>query len=145
MIEADFSKLENLIKDFSKELYKYPSEVNKFMSSEATATAKSVERQENPEWAKAVRDHSKESWWMPFRKGRYKKSSERDGIKSWWIIKNKVWYERLVNEGHNIVRGKKVVGYVHPTNFIDKGVKSHEETMYNHFEKFVGRFLDAKN
>ena len=145
MIETDFSKLENLIKDFSKELYKYPSEVNKFMQQEVSATAKAVEKQEDARWKVAQRDHSSESWWMPFRKGRYKKSSERNGIKSWWVLKNKVWYERLINDGHRIVRGGKVVGYVHPNNFIDRGVKNYEPTMLNHFENFAGRILNAKS
>ena len=143
MIEADFSSLDNLMKDFSKVMYKYPHDVNKFMQKEVNKTGKAIEKYEKPEYK--VQQNKNTKNWIPFAKGRYKKSSERDGIKSWWILKNKVWYERLVNAGHKIKRNGKVVGVVHPTNFIEKGVKSYEPTLFQHFENFVRGILNAKD
>ena len=139
MIEVDLTDLESLMKDFSTVAYRYPKKVNSFMSRQATNTAKEIEKQEKPQWK--VQQNKKVKDWIPFSKGRYKKSSERDGIKSWWIIKNKVWYERLVNLGHKIMRGKKVVGVVHPTNFIEKGAKSYEPKLIRNFEKLVRGLL----
>ena len=139
MIEVDLSDLEKLAEDFSKIAYMYPKEVNSFMSRQASGTAKEIEKQEKPQWK--TQTHMNAKNWMPFSKGRYKKSSERDGIKSWWIIKNKVWYERLVNLGHKIVRNKKVVGVVHPTNFIEKGAKNYEQKLFRNFEKLVRRLM----
>ena len=135
MIEVDMGDLEKLAEDFSKVAYQYPKKVNSFMSRQALNTAKSIEKQEKPQYK--VQQNKNAKNWIPFAKGRYKKSSEREGIKSWWIIKNKVWYERLVNLGHKIMRGKKVVGVVHPTNFIEKGAKSYEPKLIRNFENLV--------
>ncbi len=139
MIEVDLSDLDKLAKDFSTVAYQYPKKVNSFMSRQASGTAKEIEKHEKPQYK--VQQNKNTKNWMPFAKGRYKKSSERDGIKSWWIIKNKVWYERLVNLGHKIVRNKKVVGVVHPTNFIEKGAKQYEPKLINNFEKLVKGLL----
>ena len=135
MIEVDLSDLEKLANDFSTVAYQYPKKVNSFMSRQASGTAKEIEKHEKPQYKVQQNKNTKNL--MPFSKGRYKKSSERDGIKSWWIIKNKVWYERLVNLGHKIVRNKKVVGVVHPTNFIEKGAKSYEPKLIRNFENLV--------
>lgn len=139
MIEADLTGLDNLMKDFSKVAYQYPKQVNSFMSREATKTQKAIEKQEKPQYKVQQRPNAKN--WIPFSKGRYKKHKEKDGLKSWWILKNKVWYERLVNLGHKIMKGKKVVGVVHLTNFIEKGVKSYEPTMFRNFENLVRRLM----
>lgn len=135
MIEFDMTSLENTMKDFSKVGYLFPDEVNKFMQKEASAMQKEIGRAEPASYQNQQNKNTKN--WMPFKKGRYKKFSERDNIKSWWIIKNKVWYERLVEEGHKIVRGKKVVGFVHPKNFIKKATKGYEPTLFLHFEDMV--------
>ena len=140
MIEADMSSLNNLMKDFSKVMYKYPVEINKFMNSEATKTQKAIEKKELPQYK--VQQNKSMKDWIPFKKGRYKKYSERDGLRSWYILKNKVWYERLVNAGHKIKRDGKVVGVVHPTNFIEKGVKGYEPTLFQHFESLIRSILN---
>lgn len=140
MIEFDMTSLENTMKDFSKVGYLFPDEVNKFMQKEAGNMQKEIGRAEPASYQKQQNKNAKN--WMPFKKGRYKKFSERDNIKSWWIIKNKVWYERLVEEGHKIVRGKKVVGFVHPKNFIKKATKGYEPTLFLHFEDMVRGLME---
>lgn len=140
MIECDFTNLESSMKDFSKVGYLFPEEVNKFMQKEATNMQNAIKKSE-PESYKTQQNPRAKNW-MPFSKGRYKKFSERDGIKSWWILKNKVWYERLVEEGHKLIRGKRVVGYVHPRNFIKKATKGYEPTLFNHFENMVRGLIE---
>ena len=140
MIEFDMTSLEKTMKDFSKVGYLFPEEVNKFMAKEAGNMQKEITKSEPASYK--VKQNKNAKNWMPFRKGRYKKSSERDGIKSWWIIKNKVWYERLVEEGHRILRGKRVVGYSHPKNFIKKATKGYEPTLFTHFEEMVRGLIE---
>lgn len=134
------TSLENTMKDFSKVGYLFPEEVNKFMQNEASAMQKAIKNAEPPSYK--VQQNKNAKNWMPFSKGRYKKFSIRDGIKSWWILKNKVWYERLVEEGHKIIRNKKVVGYAHPKNFIKKATKGYEPTLFIHFEEMVRGLIE---
>ena len=75
MIEVDLSDLEKLAKDFSTVAYQYPKKVNSFMSRQASGTAKEIEKHEKPQYK--VQQNKNTKNWIPFSKGRYKKSSRK--------------------------------------------------------------------
>ena len=104
----------------------------------------SIASKEDPRWKQKI-GHSPyvENTWEPFSKARYALSSIKDGIKSWWIINNKMFYERFVNDGHAIRRKKRgpAIGHAKPTHHIEKGVKDYEPTFFNECDKFVDNLL----
>ena len=144
MVKIEMGDVEALAKKLSKVSNSYPNEVNKFMEKSVNGMKNSIASKEDPRWKQKI-GHSPyvENTWEPFSKARYALSSIKDGIKSWWIINNKMFYERFVNDGHAIRRKKRgpEIGYAKPTHHIEKGVKDYEPTFFNECDKFVDNLL----
>lgn len=139
MIRIEVANVEEVARKLSKVMYMFPEEVNKFMADEVDAMKESIHKEEDPRWQEKITHSKYVKKWQPFNKARYAKSSEKDGIKSWWIINNKMFYERFVNDGHEVRRVKRgpSIGHTKPTHHIDNGITKYEPKFFNNMDKFV--------
>ena len=146
MVRIEMADVEVTAKKLADVMYKFPDEVNKFMQQEVNGMKQSIKKEEDPRWTTKITHSKYIKQWIPFNRARYSKSSERDGIKSWWIINNKMFYERFVNDGHAVRRVKRGPDIAkklpHPaTHHIEKGVKNYEGTMFSNMDKFCENLM----
>ena len=144
MVKIEMGDVEDVAKKLSKVANKYPEEVNEFMQKSVNGMKNAIRDKEDPRWQQKI-THSPyvKNTWEPFRRARYALSSIRDGIKSWWIINNKMFYERFVNDGHAIRKKKRgpAIGHAKATHHIEKGVKEYEPKFFNDVDKLADGLL----
>lgn len=119
-------------------------ELNKFMGSSASKFKTSIKKRTIQ--ANYQPTNYSESWmhsWDTFNKERYYKSKKRNGLRSWYILKNRAPHEHLVTQGHKLYSHGQLVGYVPARDFVADGVNDYIPKCKENFEKKIGSLIDG--
>lgn len=137
-LEFNFEGLEELEEDLRKAIKQAPAQVEETLIDLAKKFKKSAKKKANKELKHAKREGDKKKYAISKRWG-HKVVDDNLGAAA--LIWNSAPHFHLVENGHQLVRGGRVVGFVPGKHIMEKTRNDYKDIVPERFEKMVDDIL----
>lgn len=136
--EFDLTELEDLEKDLTKAIRKCPMQAKETLQELAKEFKKSAQKRANSELKPHAREGDQKKKAIKRRWG-MKVLDENIGMTA--LIWNDARHFHLIENGHNLVRGGRIIGFVAGKHIMEKTRNEYQEIVPERFEQMIDDIL----
>lgn len=136
----EFDGLEELEKDLGKAIKKAPEQAKEVLKQLGRDFRKSAYRKANAELKPHIRGDKKGAI-----KRKWDSKVINDGVGATALIWNSARHFHLIENGHNLVRGGRVVGFVPGKHIMEKTRNDYKDVVPERFEQMIDDILKGSD